>query len=54
MIFYAVVSAQTEQAVDLYPTREAAEAEIEHVRQDDPELAESLRVEPVDLPASEN
>jgi hypothetical protein len=39
MIFYAVISAQTEQAVDLYPTREAAEAEIENVRRDDPDLA---------------
>jgi hypothetical protein len=54
MIFYALVSPQTEQAVDLYPTREAAEAEIENVRKDDAELAESLRVEPVEMSVSEN
>ena len=49
MLVYAVVSAATEKAVELSVSREDAEAFLEEVRADDAELAELLRLEPVEL-----
>ena len=43
MLFYGVVSAQTEKVVDFFLEREAAEAMIGEVREDEPLLAEDLR-----------
>jgi hypothetical protein len=47
--FYGVVSAQTEKVVEFYLEREAAEAMIGEVREDEPVLAEELRVEAIEL-----
>ena len=44
-----VVSAQTEKVVEFFVEREAAEAMIGEVRGDEPELAEELRVEAIEL-----
>jgi len=45
------VSAETEKAVDTFVYREEAERFVEDVRGDDPDLAELLRLEPVELGA---
>jgi len=45
VLFYGVVSAQTEKVVEFFLEREAAEAMIGEVREDEPLLAEELRVE---------
>ena len=49
MLFYGVVSAKTEKVVDFFLERGAAEAMIGEVREDEPLLAEDLRVEAIDL-----
>ncbi len=49
MLVYAVVSAETEKAVETFVRREDAERFLEDVRGDDLELAMKLRVEPVEL-----
>jgi hypothetical protein len=49
MLFYGVVSAQTERVVEFFLEREAAEAMIRDVREDEPVLAEDLRVEAIEL-----
>lgn len=46
---YAVVSSSLESAIDLFATRDEAEAMLTDVRQDEPELAEMLRVEVINL-----
>ena len=51
MIVYSVVSAETEAAVELFVRRDDAERFLAEVREDEPELAEALRVEPVELKA---
>jgi hypothetical protein len=51
VLVYAVVSAETEKAVELFVRRKDAERFLEEVRGDDPELAELLRLEPVELDA---
>ncbi len=51
MLVYAVVSAETEKAVDLFVRRADAERFLEEVRGDDAELAETLTLEPVELDA---
>jgi hypothetical protein len=38
MVFYGVVSAQTERVVEFFLVREAAEAMIREVREDEPVL----------------
>jgi hypothetical protein len=43
VLVYAVVSAETEQAVELFPDREQAEAFIAEVEQDEPDTAEPDR-----------
>jgi hypothetical protein len=49
LIFYGVVSAQTEKVVEFFLEREAAEAMIVEVRGDDPDLADVLCVDEVEL-----
>jgi hypothetical protein len=49
VLFYGVVSAQTENVVEFFLEREAAEAMIGEVREDEPVLAEDLRVEAIEL-----
>jgi hypothetical protein len=49
MIFYGVVSAQTEKVVEFFLERDAAEAMIGEVREDEPVLAEELRIEAIEL-----
>ena len=44
-----VVSAQTENVVEFFLEREAAEAMLNDVREDEPVLAEELRVEAIEL-----
>ena len=51
VLVYAVVSAETEKAVELFVRRADAETFLEEVRADDAELAELLRLEPVELAA---
>jgi hypothetical protein len=46
---YGVVSAQTENVIEFFLEREAAEAMIGEVRENEPALAEELRVEAVEL-----
>jgi hypothetical protein len=49
VLFYGVVSAQTKKVVEFFREREAAEAMICEVREDEPVLAEELRVEAIEL-----
>jgi hypothetical protein len=49
VLVHAVVSTETEKAVETFVRREDAEPFLEEVRGDDPELAELLRLEPVEL-----
>jgi hypothetical protein len=51
VIFFGVVSSQTEKALELFLERAQAEAFIAEVEQDEPETAALLRVEPVDAAA---
>jgi hypothetical protein len=48
VLFYGVVSSQTERVVEFFLDRDAAEAMIGEVREDEP-LAEELRVEEIEL-----
>ncbi len=49
MLLYGVVSAQTEKVVEFFLEREPAEAMIDEVGEDEPTLAEDLRVEPIEF-----
>ena len=49
MLSYGVVSAQTKKVVEFFLEREGAEAMIDEVREDEPPLAEDLRVEAIEL-----
>jgi hypothetical protein len=49
VLFYGVGSAQTEKVVEFFLEREAAEAMIGEVREDEPLLADVLRVEAIEL-----
>ncbi len=51
VLVYAVVSAETEKAVDTFVRREDAERFLADVRSDDEELARTLRVEAIKLDA---
>jgi hypothetical protein len=51
VLIYAVVSGRDEKAVETFVRRDDAERFLEDVRRDDAELAERLRVEPVELDA---
>jgi len=44
-----VVSAEAEKVVEFFLKREAAEAMIREVREDEPGLAKDLRVEAIEL-----
>jgi hypothetical protein len=50
VLFYGVVSFQTEKVVEFFLEREAAEAMIGEVRKDEPELTKELRFEAVATP----
>jgi hypothetical protein len=54
VLVYALVSLETGRAVETFPTREEAEADLQQVLADEPELAELVRVEPVILPFCPN
>ena len=47
--WYAVVSAQSEEAIELFVRREDAERFVEEVRDDEPELADLLHVGQIQL-----
>ncbi len=49
LLFYGAVSDRTEKVVEFFLEREAAEAMIREVREDEAVLAEDLRVESVEL-----
>ncbi len=51
MLVYAVVSSETEQAVETFVRREDAERFLAEVEADDEQLAATLRLEPVELDA---
>ena len=48
-VLHGVVSARTERVVEFFLERKAAEAMIREVREDEPMLAEDLRVEAIEL-----
>ncbi len=52
VVFYGVVSPQTGEAIELFIRRGDAERFVKEVRDDDPELAELLSVEQVELTES--
>jgi hypothetical protein len=54
VLAYAVVSAETEQAVELFVRREDAQRMLAEALADDPEWADVLSVEPVELPYTLN
>ena len=49
MLFYGVVSAQTEKVVEFFLGGEAAEVMIGEVREDEPALTGDLRIEAIEL-----
>jgi hypothetical protein len=49
MLVFAVVSAQTAEALELFVCSDDAERFVGEVRDDDPELDDSLRVERIEL-----
>jgi hypothetical protein len=54
MIAWAVVSLDTGSTVEVFRASSEAEAMVADVEQDEPELAELLRVAPVELEAAPN
>jgi hypothetical protein len=54
MLFWAVVSESTEEAVELFTTREEAEAIVQAWDRDEPEQAGALRVEQIEPETSLN
>jgi hypothetical protein len=54
VLVYAVVSADTESAVELFLRREDAERMVEEAIADEPEWAGVLSVEPLELPFDRN
>jgi hypothetical protein len=49
MLFWAVVSDSTEEAVELFPSREEAEAIVQACDRDEPDQAGALRVEKIEF-----
>jgi hypothetical protein len=49
MLVWAVVSAKSEQAIELFPTRDEAEEMLALVLEDEPEWQEPLRIERLEL-----
>jgi hypothetical protein len=54
VLFYGVVSAQTEKVVEFSWRAEQAAAFISEVEEDESELADELRIEEISLDASAN
>jgi hypothetical protein len=54
VLFYAVVSSSTEEAVELFTTREEAEAIVQAWDRDEPEQAGTLRIEMIEFETSTN
>jgi hypothetical protein len=54
MLFWAVVSDSTEEAVELFTSREDAEAIVQASDRDEPDQAGSLRVERIEFETSPN
>jgi hypothetical protein len=54
MLFRAVVSDSTKEAVELFTTREEAEAIVQAWDRDEPDQAGALRVETVEFETSLN
>jgi hypothetical protein len=54
MLFWAVVSDLTEEAVELFTTREEAEAIVQAWDVDEPEQVGALRVEKIEFETSLN
>jgi hypothetical protein len=54
VLFWAVVSSSTEEAVELFTTREEAEAIVQAWDRDEPQQAGVLRVEIIELETSPN
>jgi hypothetical protein len=54
MLFWAVVSDRTEEAVELFTRREEAEAIVQAWDDDEPEQVGSLRVERIEFETSLN
>jgi hypothetical protein len=53
MIVYGLVSAETEEAVELFLRCKDAEQMLAEALSDEPDWADTLSVEPVELPFSE-
>jgi hypothetical protein len=49
MLFWAVVSDSTEEAIELFPTREEAEVIVRAWDRDEPEQSGALRVETIEF-----
>jgi hypothetical protein len=54
VLFYGVVSAQTEKAIELFLERDQAEAFIAEVAEDEPELAALLSVRVLEFEQAPN
>jgi hypothetical protein len=54
MLFWAVVSDSTEEAVELFTTRDEAEAIVQAWDRDEPEQVGALRVEQIEFETSAN
>lgn len=51
---FAVVSDETQMPVEFFPDRDAAEAFVAEVAEDEPETAATLDIEPVEFETSPN
>jgi hypothetical protein len=49
MVLFALVASDSDFAIDLYPSREAAEQAMHQALTDEPEFQELLSVEPLDF-----
>lgn len=49
MILYALVASDSDFAIDLYPSREVAEAALRDVLTDEPEFESMLSIVPLDF-----
>jgi hypothetical protein len=54
VLFYGVVSDSIEEAVELFPTREEAEAIVQAWDRDEPNQVGALRVERIEFETSAN
>jgi hypothetical protein len=49
VVVFALVASDSDFAIDLYTSREAAEEALSQVLADEPEFEELLRIEPLDF-----